>query len=299
METVFFNNSNIVNRANNQLVYRFTNTTKFKNAKIALKSISMYYSWFNISEDYSNNQFQYTWFDNTGVLNQTITVHIPSGSYSIETLNEYFQSQMIANGHYVTRTVNSQVSNIYFFELVSNSTFYKFQINSYPMPTSVQNDATYQYTKPVGATWIYPAVATTPQIIIQTTNNFKTLLGFLPGSYPPVVQQTKYDVLGQEVPQIDPVSSLLLTCSLVNQRYSYPNTILYSFVNNASSFGSTLTSEPNALSWARIADGSYNEISLSIIDQSFNNISILDPMMVIALLIDQPPDEQESTTKTT
>lgn len=291
METVFFNNSHIVNRNNNRLVYRFTNSTKFKGCKVALKSIHMYYSWFNISTEYNNNQFQYTWFDSAGVLNQTITITIPSGNYSIETLNEYLQSQLITRGHYVTRTVNGQTSNIYFFELLANSTFYKFQINCYPMPTAAQNTATYQYVKPAGSTWVYPAVSTTPQIIIQSTNNFKTLLGFNPGSYPSVVQQTKYDVVGQLIPQIDPVSSLLLHCSLVNQKYSYPNTILYSFTNNSEAFGAVLSVEPNALSWARVEDGSYNEISISITDQNYNEIVILDPMISVAILIDQPEEE--------
>jgi hypothetical protein len=295
METIFFNNSHIVNKSNNRLVYRFTSSTTFKNARVALKSVTMYYSWFNISAAaYNNNRFQYTWFDTTGELNTTVTITVPDGNYSIETLNEYLQSQLILNGHYVTRTVNGQTSNIYFFEMVANSTFYKFQINCYPMPTSAQNASTYQYIKPVGATWSFPPEATTPQIIINSTNEFKSLLGFDAGSYPAVLQQTKYDVLGQHVPQIDPVSSLLLTCSLVTQKYSYPNTILYSFVNNSTGFGTTLHSEPNSLSWAKIQDGNYAEISLSIIDQHFNDIDILDPMMSISLLIDQP-DEVDST----
>jgi hypothetical protein len=295
METVFFNSSNIVNRSNNRLVYRFTNSTKFKGAKIALKSITMYYSWFNISANYNNNKFAYTWFDNTGELNVTVTITIPDGNYSIETLNEYLQSQLIANGHYVTRTLNGQTSNIYFFELLSNSTFYKFQMNCYPMPTSVQNAATYQYVKPVGATWNFPPQATTPQIIILTTHAFQTLMGFLPGSYPQEVQQTKYDVLGQSVPQIDPISSLILTCSLVNQKYSYPNTIHFSFTNNAAAFGATLHSEPNSLSWAKVQDGNYSEIAITIIDQHYNDIQILDGMMTIALLIDQPEEEEVKT----
>jgi hypothetical protein len=163
------------------------------------------------------------------------------------------------------------------------------------MPTSAQNAATYQYVKPVGASWNYPAQATTPQIIILTTNAFQTLMGFAPGSYPQEVQQTKYDVLGQSVPQIDPVSSLILTCSLVNQRYSYPNTILYSFTNNAAAFGATLHSEPNSLSWAKVQDGNYSEIAITIIDQHYNDIQILDGMMTIALLIDQPEEEEPKT----
>jgi hypothetical protein len=287
METIFFNNSHIVNKSNNRLVFRFSSSTTFKNARVALKSVTMYYSWFNISAAYNNNRFQYTWFDNTGELNTTVTITIPDGNYSIETLNEYLQSQLIANSHYTTRTVNGQTSNIYFFEMVANSTFYKFQINCYPMPTSAQNTSTYQYVKPVGATWVYPLVATTPQIIINSTNEFKTLLGFDAGSYPAVLQQTKYDVLGQHVPQIDPDSIPI-------PQYSYPNTILYSFVNNASGFGTTLHSEPNSLSWAKIQDGNYSEISIAIIDQNFHDLIILDPMMSISLLIDQP-DEVDST----
>jgi hypothetical protein len=114
METVFLNSSNLANRDNNRLVYRFQQSVKFKKAKVALKSLSIYYSWFNISADYRNNSFQYNWFDPSGELTDVRTITIPDGNYDISTLNEYLQSKLIANQHYVTRSSNGVTSNVYF-----------------------------------------------------------------------------------------------------------------------------------------------------------------------------------------
>ena len=67
MRTIILNKSNLVaNKKNNVLEYNFPSSVQFKDTYIAVKSVSMYYSWYNISKSLGNNQFSYTWYSGTG-----------------------------------------------------------------------------------------------------------------------------------------------------------------------------------------------------------------------------------------
>jgi hypothetical protein len=71
-----------------------------KQFAIALKKISLWNSWHNISQQYKNNTFDY--FDGE----RTIPVTIPDGNYTAENLNDYFESANID----VKLTINYAVS---------------------------------------------------------------------------------------------------------------------------------------------------------------------------------------------
>ena len=124
-KTIILNTSNIEENSNNtKLVYNFpSGGYTFKNDMIALQSVYQYFSIFNITSDYGNNTFSYTWFDG---IEYSIT--IPDGYYEISDLNSYFQSIMIANTHYMT---NSAGQFIYVLEFIVNTSRYAVQINSY------------------------------------------------------------------------------------------------------------------------------------------------------------------------
>ena len=47
--TIVLNSSNIVGIDNNTMVYDFPSSVNFKNHKVAVESISINYSWYNIS----------------------------------------------------------------------------------------------------------------------------------------------------------------------------------------------------------------------------------------------------------
>ena len=46
--TIVFNSSNIVGNDNNTLVYNFPSSVKFDNHSIAVESVSINYSWYNL-----------------------------------------------------------------------------------------------------------------------------------------------------------------------------------------------------------------------------------------------------------
>ena len=82
MFIIVLNTNNILpDGKNNTLVYRFPNSVSFKEKYIAVSSIQMYYSWFNINSQYNNMTITYTW--TVGVITTTYTVTIPNGLYNI------------------------------------------------------------------------------------------------------------------------------------------------------------------------------------------------------------------------
>ena len=294
METIYLNSKNIVEGSHNSVLsFNFKNGIHIKEGtQIALKSLTMYYSWFNLNEGlYNNNKFQYKWWDSNGELNDVFTVVIPDGNYSIETLNEKLQSVLVKNNHYVTFTTGGKTSNFYLIELVSNPTFYKYQANLYYMPTSQENTDIYNFTKPVGATWNFPSVGSTPQLIIMSSNNFQKLIGFSSGTYPSSITTSKQAIIGDLIPEIDPVSSIMMTCSLVNQQYSVPSSYLYSFTNTASSFGGLIQVEPPIYGWCNVRTGYYDTMTVSFYDQNGRTFKILDPQMNIGLVISEPKED--------
>jgi len=76
MRTICLTSQNLVaDGQNNKLVYNFPNSVQFKDNYVSLSSISIYYSWFNISSALANNTFQYTWVTKGITTTQTIPIN--------------------------------------------------------------------------------------------------------------------------------------------------------------------------------------------------------------------------------
>ena len=282
MPTIILNNTNIVNSGNNKLVYKFQGGgVNFRNNDIALANISLYYSWYNINASlYKNNTFQYKWVDGT-----THSVNIPDGYYSISSLNAYLESVMVNNTHYLIDIASGNF--VYYIQLESNETFYAIQLNEYTSPLPATIGVTYNY--PVGATWTLPVSSTTPQLIILpfTTSTFGNLIGFSAGSYPSTFPYTSgtYSAISNITPELQPISAVIITCSLITNPFSTNSKTLYSFGVPATQFGQQIIVQPPEFTFNRITDGWYNEFSMEILDQNGNPIQLKDPQMTILLTI--------------
>jgi hypothetical protein len=280
MNSIILTENNIEPFTNNsKLRYTFRGEAEFKNSSIALSSIHIYYSWFNInSSKYNNNTFAYMWFDLSGNLTVRHEVYIPDGFYSVKTLNEYFQSIMRKNGHYLLD--NSTGKYGYFLELTTNSTYYAIELNIYAMMTSAS--ASTNYTKG-SATWDFPGVPTTPQIIIGSSN-FKTLIGFNEGSYPTITMLGNTEVfLSSYAPRMNPVSSIFVKCSLCYNKYSDPDNILHCFTSGDVEFGGMISIQPPTQTFVKIRDQSTYDFTIEFLDQDLKQIDIKDPQMTIVL----------------
>lgn len=273
---LILNGNNLVSDIyNNKYRYDFPlGNVNFKNSKITVSNISLYYSWFNITSENNNNSFQFTWYDGATT---THTVSLDDGFYDIASLNSYLQDYCIDNDLYL---IDASGDYVYYLEFIENSVYYSVQFNSYPIPTALPAG----YSAPAG--WGgYPLVASTPLLIVASDNSFSDIVGISAGTYPAVTQATNYSLLSDYTPQVSVVQSLILTCGLLNNRYSIPNTVLYSFSPSQVAFGSLIVSEPTEHEYIDIQDGVYPFIEISFLDQSYNPVYIRDTNLVVQLMI--------------
>jgi hypothetical protein len=280
MKTLIINGNNVVaGTANSTYKYDLPNGVQFKNQQIAVSSVNMFYSWPNISTastygNYNNNTYTYTWTD--GSVN---TVTMPDGFYDVSTLNAYLQSVMVTNTHYLT---DSSGDYVYYLEWQENSSRYSVQLNSYAVPSSLPTG----YSNP--GSWSLPTSAKTPQVTISSSNNFYKVIGFDSGTYPFSTQSTTYSKLSanfSRVPQVTPVSSVIMTCSIVDNRYSIPDSIIYSFAPENVTYGSQITIQPPEMTWVDIQDGQFNSVTIVFLDQDKNRLPIIDTNLVILFSI--------------
>lgn len=281
MRTIIINQNNVVaNSLNDTYTYRFPNgSVEFSNDQVAVASISIYFSWYNISSattasQYNNNIYTYTWYDALGP--STYTVTMPDGYYEVADLNSFLQFTMVNNGHYL---LDSNGDFVYYIEWVVNQTYYGVQMNSYPIPTALPA----MWSNPAGIT--FPLVASTPQVTVLANNNFGLVVGFDAGTYPTITQATNFSKLSDFTPQITPVNSLILSCTLLNNKYSIPNTLLYSFNPSGTQFGSLITIQVPQFAFVDIVDGSYTDFTIQFFDQNLNRIFIQDSNIVVLLVI--------------
>jgi hypothetical protein len=276
MKTLIVNGTNVVSGTNNaSYKYDLPNGVEFKNQQLAVASINMYYSWPNITTattngGYDNNSFTYTWVDGT-----TKTVTMPDGFYDVSTLNAYLQSQMVANTHYLT---NASSEYVYYLEFKENTSRYAVQLNSYAVPGTLPTS----WTKP--GTWALTNA--TPQVTILTTNNFYKVIGFTASAtaYPTPVQTTTYSHISDFTPQVTPVSSVIMTCSIVDNKYSIPDNIVYSFAPTVT-YGSQIQIQPSEFTWVDIQDGQCNSLTVTFLDQDKDRLPIQDSNLVILFSI--------------
>ena len=88
--TLLLNSSNVVGSNKNTYQYNFINGM-FKlsdDAEISISSVTIPYSWFNITSNYNNKTFNIQWVNTGATLN---TYSLPDGFYSVADLNSYIQ----------------------------------------------------------------------------------------------------------------------------------------------------------------------------------------------------------------
>ena len=293
MSNIIINKKHINSRSgNNKLRYEFPSTVEFKEGdQLATAHINLFYSWFNISLKHNNNFFQYKWWDAQGHLTLIVDVLIPDGYYSTESFYEWFRGFMANKGH-VLETIEDG-NYIFFIELLTNETYYAndFRLASLSQQMDFGSGmALYSdYCKTV-TDWIPPDTFEVPQIIIPSNNKFGELFGYNPQTIIPnaEISQVKnafYSNLNDKSPEIVPSSTFILTCNLVDNSLSFDNNMLTAFtLPNGVGFGDSINID-NALLWSNITPGKYNYIDITIIDQNYELLQIIDPNILIQLTI--------------
>lgn len=297
MRTLILNSSNIVAGTNNSILsYEFIGggITLKKGQKLALASLQMYYSTFNITALNKNNSFSYVWVD--GTVNNVL---IPDGFYDIPALNNYLHFVMVQNGHYL---VSSAGDFVYLMTLGINPTIYAVELNCFGISVAVA--AANVWILPAAPTWVLPTNFIVPELTVppSATSNFGLVIGFASGTYPnsviagvpPAQTQTPAFTSDQQfvstiVPQVTPLSSFILTCSLINNDFAVPNNLIYSFAPQGT-IGEQFTVAPNQYVFIDVYSGMYNRFNVQFIDQNFRPVAIQDPNMIIQLVVSDPND---------
>lgn len=289
MRTIIINSTNLISDGqNNKLVYKFPNSVKFQDHYIALSSLQMYYSWFNITSALVNNTFSYNWIDNTGVPT-TYTIVIPDGVYEISTLNALLQFTFIQNNHYL---IDSTGDYVYYAQFEINPSRYAVQINTFLFPIALPAG----YTAPAGLT--FPPQSFNPIITLPAQINeiFGYVAGFatdqnLNNAYVPPVSpyvsklaNGTLSYISTTAPNVQPNSSVLLNMSNIDNDYSQPTGIIYTIVPSVA-IGAIINEKPPAFIWNKLINGTYNELRMNILGTNLAPIKINDPSMVFVMVI--------------
>lgn len=296
MFILVINSTNLVEDGqNNKFVYKFPNSVVLKNKYIAVVSISMYYSWFNISQALGNNVFTYTW--TSGTTTTTYTITIPDGLYEISDLNNLIQFECLKNGTYYYNPVATPQMNYYPFELLLNANRYAVQLNTYKIPTTA--------LLPVGFVAGPAGLPTVAQNSVVTfPAKFSSLVGYSAGfqsnsnnptfvppsppskasNYAAINGAGTISYLSNTSPQLQPNSNVLFSLSNVNNPYCQPSSIIYS-LNPTVNVGEQIIERPPNFIWTKMIEGTYNQLNLNLLGSDLQPLQILDNNMTVLLAI--------------
>ena len=275
--TLSLNQTNFVAGTKSTFTYRLPQPREFSSEDtISLQEISFYNSFFNIEESRLNNSFSLMWNANTSV---QYDFTIEDSYLEISDINEFLKAQCLLNKLYMTEDATGKIIQFVTVETIISR--YLAELKFYELPTAAQA-TTLGYSIPAGATWSLPSTAKTPQIIFSD-NNFGTLLGFNPSQTIPTTPQSVYtQVISDNVPQIVPVTNILIGCNLINNNYTIPNTILSSVPINGA-FGSLLFFQNSSANYSNIKASRFDTITITFYDQLNNELTMLDKSINILL----------------
>jgi hypothetical protein len=270
----------------------------------------MYYSWFNISAELGNNTFYFTYHTASGGSPSLQTVVVPDGIYDVSTLNEYLQFYCISKGFYMISGSGTSAQNVYFIEFALNISKYAVQINCYTVPTSA-TATTLGWTAPTTGTTItkgFPASAYTTVPTIPA--NLNKTLGYPAGwvgfnwysTLPATSQSGTYNgvayswiavnpastgvvsYLSSTAPQITANSSVYISITGINNPYALPSSIIYA-ITPSGGVGAIIVDKPPQFAWNKMIDGTYNQLTLTLLGLDLNPLTIKDPDMTFLLCI--------------
>ena len=266
---------------NNRFTYNFMTPQTFQNRQISLNSASLFHSILNITTANNNNLVSYQWPNAAGTGLDQFDIQIVDGFYTADTLNAYFQSIFIARKHFL---LNQGSKKIFCLEIQENTSRYAIQVNSYAITAAYLASQT--WTIPQGANWSINTVVLCPAFVIRE-NAFRDLIGFAAGVSPVVPQPAvgvTYSALSSTCPAMSPVDSLIILCNLVANEFTNPPTALQTIHINAD-FGSVISFQAQSNNFVSIRNGTYNQVTLEVVDQRFRPVPFVDFSSVFQLLI--------------
>ena len=278
--TLILNSSNVIGSNNNTYQYNFIGGAfHAKNCVLAVGSLTIPYSWFNITHAYNNQTFTIAFPYGAG-LSYSMAITLPPGFYLISDINNYVQLQCYNLGLYL---LNAGTPTYYFY-IAPNATYYSVEIVLSLIPTTLPVG----YTLPASGYWSgtgLPTATKTPTFTLASSGSISPLIGFAAGSYGPSTS-TSLSFNSTFIPIGSTVNGLVMRCSLVNNNIATPSDIIDGVPIN-STFGSNITYDPSFEKFVKIRDGIYSSMVITFTDQNLNTLYAQDPNMLLTLLIKQ------------
>lgn len=283
---ITLNETTVINDGrNSSYTYTFPNGGyRFQDDMIALSSFSNFNSTVNISASLGNNLLNYGWPTgppSNGIISCSNT--IPDGNYTISQLNAFFQSCMYARGQYfITTTGNITYCMVLSYEPSTQRVYlntYNLNVNEFPL-----NQFTIPPTPQGQIAWVRGT--NTPYLDLLIDGTFRQLIGFAPANYPSSISSPSSIFSGTQQPEIVAIKTININCSLVNNRTSIPNNLLYAFAPSENMLSQNLYQPQANFVWVKIKDGVYNEFKIEL-RNSLNNTQIVqsNPQMTLVLYI--------------
>ena len=210
----------------------------------------------------------------------SLDINIPDGFYTISTLNSYIQQRCIAAKYYL---INDSGQYVYYLTIIPNVTYYANQFIFSKVPSILPVG----WTNPGGL--LLPTISVSPYINISNSG-FGTYVGFKNGYYP-LGYAVGYSgvnsstaVNSNQTPVGSNVNSILMRCSIVNNRIGVITDMMDAFPINAT-FGSNISYTPPFQKWVKASSGNFNNMTIQFVDQNFNPIVMNDNNILITILI--------------
>jgi hypothetical protein len=274
VNTIILKSSNITDTTKNSTFeYNFPNSINFKDMELGLISASLYYTWFNISDELSNRTFSYQYV--VGATTITRTVTLDEGLYEVSDINKALQFDFISAGLYL---VNADGDNVYYAEFVINTVKNSVDINTYAVPTSLPSG----FTQP--SNWVgYPTQ--TYNVNIQMASSFNDIIGysstFETGLSANVGTTLTFN--STKAPNVNPNSSVLVEVNIVDNPYGNPSNIIYAIVPNVG-VGSLIYVSPPEYAFIPIKNGTYQSLRLRLLNKdTLQPLTIQDGQITILL----------------
>lgn len=278
--TLVLNSKNNISPNNNIFQYRFLNGFKISdNAEICISAAQVPYSWYNVSYFYQNTDFNIIFPRGAG-LTTTLNISLPDGFYTVDDINSYIRQICIQNNFYL---INSSGNYVYYIDLSYNISAYKIELLTFLVPTSLPSGWTDPGWGGGTAGSGLPTVTRCTQFVVLN-NNFKILIGFNPGTYPSVVT-ANYSKTSDTTPLGSNVNSIIMRCNLVSNAVTMPSDIVDSFAISNASFGTNINYNASFEKWVRLSPGVFQNLTITLQDEQFNDIKMLDPNSVITINI--------------
>ena len=278
------NSTNLSNtNTNTSFKYDFINGGfSCKNYEMCVSSVTLPYSFYNVSTYYSNKTFSLIFPTAATTITHNIT--LPDGFYTVTDINAYIQLECQNHGAYL---LDSNGDYVYFIQLAYNTAYYTVQLLTFLVPTLAGIGT---YTRPPSGLYStsgtgLPTISRVPQITFASTGSIRTIIGFAAGTFPTTSQTSNYNTSSSLTPMGSTVNSIIMQCSLISNRCTFPSDIIDSMPINDTSFGSNIIYNPSFEKFVSISDGTFNNFTFSFRDQNLNEIYARDPNVSITLII--------------